>query len=54
MRETIRTLTAMSIVPVLILTGYRFSKDYRRAEGGWKAVVYRWVDVVRANLLAGI
>lgn len=45
-----RTITAAIITPVMLITGFRFSKDYRRAETGWKAFVYKAVDTVQANI----
>ncbi len=50
MRDTLATI----IAPVLKLTGIRFSKEYRRAENGFKAFVYRNVNTVQANLKAGL
>lgn len=49
-----RNLIAKIITPVLKVTGFRFSKDYRQAETGVKALVYRVVDTVGANRRAGI
>ena len=51
---TRRELVAMVLVPVLYVTGYRFSKAFRHAAGGWRATVYRHVDTVAANVWAGI
>jgi len=42
------------MVPVMKLTGFRFSKGYRRAESGFKAFVYRNINTVEANLRAGL
>lgn len=50
----IRTLTAHLIAPAMKLTGFRFSKDYRHSDKGWKAFVYRCVSTVEANYLAGM
>ena len=49
-----RDMIANLIVPVMVVTGFRFSKEYRRAECGWKAFVYRNVNTVHANLKAGL
>lgn len=49
-----RTVLGMLCVPVLLVTGYRFSKHFRHARAGWRAFVYRNVDVVGANLRAGL
>ena len=42
------------MVPVMKLTGFRFSKEYRMAESGFKAFVYRNINTVEANLRAGL
>lgn len=52
--KAMRKFTAAMLVPGMKLTGYRFSKDYRWSELGWKAFVYRNVDTVQANIWAGI
>lgn len=49
-----RTITAAIIAPLMTVTGFRFSKGYRRADRGLKALVYRLVDTVGANRLAGV
>ena len=49
-----RDMIANLIAPVMVVTGFRFSKEYRRAEHGWKAFVYRNVNTVHANLKAGL
>ena len=52
--STMRDMIANLIAPVMVVTGFRFSKEYRRAECGWKAFVYRNVNTVHANLKAGL
>jgi hypothetical protein len=52
--QTIRTLTAAALVPVLKITGFRFSKEYRWGTTRAKRVVYALVNTVQANLWAGI
>lgn len=47
-----RTTIAAIIAPLMTLTGFRFSKDYRRADRGVKAIVYRLIDTVGANQIA--
>jgi hypothetical protein len=49
-----RTVTAALMVPVLKITGFRFSKDYRWGVTRLHRFVYRSVDVVQANLWAGL
>jgi hypothetical protein len=49
-----RKLTAAILVPVMKLTGFRFSKEYRWADNGWKAFVYRHVNTIQANIWAGV
>lgn len=48
MRDRIASLLA----PILRLTGFRFSKDYRWGTTRWHAFVYRHVNTVSANLQA--
>ena len=50
MRDRIATL----IAPLLRLSGFRFSKDYRHATHGPKAWIYRHVNTVQANHAAGL
>lgn len=50
----IRTLTAIAVAPVLRITGFRFSKDYRLGTTSFHRAVYGCVDVVKANLIAGL
>ena len=49
-----RDLIATLIAPMLRLTGFRFSKDYRHATCGHKAWIYRHVNTVKANIAAGL
>jgi len=49
-----RTFTAALIAPALKLTGFRFSKDYRWGTTIKHRLVYRLVDVVQANIWAGV
>ena len=49
-----RTLTAIIFAPIMKLTGFRFSKDYRRGATAWHIFVYQYVDTVGANLRAGL
>jgi len=51
---TMRDALATLIAPMLRLTGFRFSKDYRHATQGPKAWVYRHVNTVKANIAAGL
>ena len=49
-----RTITAALLVPFMKMSGFRFSKDYRRAIEGWKLFVFIHVDTVQANIWAGL
>ena len=49
-----RTFLAALLVPVMKLTGFRFSKEYRPAISGWKLFVFIHVNTVKANLWAGL
>lgn len=53
-RQTVRTITAAAFVPAMVVTGFRFSKLYRNEVTRFHRAVYRLVDVVAANLWAGI
>ena len=44
-----RDLIAIVIVPVLKITGYRFSKLHRQNE----TIVYKLINTVKANNMAG-
>ena len=48
----IRMVTATLLAPVLALTGYRFDKSWRWADRGAKALTYRYVSTVVANIKA--
>jgi hypothetical protein len=43
---------AILAVPVLKVTGWRFSKDFRQSDSGWKKWVYWCTDTVMANIWA--
>lgn len=47
-----RNQTAKLLAPILKRTGFRFSKDYRHGKTWLHRFVYRYVDVVSANLRA--
>jgi hypothetical protein len=49
-----RDFNALLLVPVLKLTGFRFSKDYRYGTTLFHRLVYKTVNVVKANLTAGL
>jgi len=49
-----RKITASIIVPVMKLTGFRFTKDYRHGATLFHRVVYFAVDTVGANQKAGL
>jgi hypothetical protein len=48
-----RDATAVLISPVLRVTGFRFSKQYRWGVSAYHRAVYALVNTVRANHLAG-
>lgn len=49
-----REINAAIIAPVLKLTGFRFSKDYRWGTTRFHRIVYALVSTVSANHRAGI
>jgi hypothetical protein len=48
----IRTVNAYLLTPILKLTGFRFSKDYRYCSTIRHRLVYMVVDTVKANRLS--
>jgi hypothetical protein len=52
MKNYIRTLSANILTPVMKLTGFRFSKSYRRGDTRLHSIVYALVDTVGANMSA--
>jgi hypothetical protein len=52
--QTIRQINGYLIAPVLMLTGFRFSKDYRWGVSRFHRAVYACVDTVGANWRAGL
>jgi hypothetical protein len=50
----IRTILALLLAPAMKLTGFRFSKAYRRGDTQFHAVIFNLVDTVSANMKAGI
>ena len=49
-----RELNAKLIAPILRLSGFRFSKDYRWGVSRFYRAVYAIVNTVEANIRAGI
>jgi len=49
-----RDVLATIIAPVLRLTGFRFSKDYRWGTTRYHRMVYAVINTVGANLKAGM
>ena len=47
-----RTLSAYLISPVMSVTGFRFSKSFRRGDTAGHRAVYLAVDTVFANQIA--
>ena len=43
---------ASLIAPAMRVTGFRFSKEYRHAQTGFKAFVYKNVNTIAANRTA--
>jgi hypothetical protein len=54
MTKAVRISTAYVISPALMLTGFRFSKDYRWDSSRFHRTVYAIVDTVAANHIAGL
>ena len=52
--ETMRNVTAMMLVPVLKMTGFRFSKEYRWGTTRYHRTVYALVNTIKANMEAGM
>jgi len=52
--QTIREINAYLVLPFLILTKFRFSKNYRWEVNLYYTTIYKLVDVVLANTKAGI
>ena len=50
----LRMMNAAMVSPILRLTGYRFSKNFRRGVTRWHRAVYACVDTVQANIWAGL
>jgi len=50
--EHIRTINARLVTPILKLTGFRFSKDYRHCSTIRHRLVCMMVDTVKANRLS--
>lgn len=48
-----REFNAKLIAPIMKLTGFRFSKDYRWGTTLFHRTVYKIVSTVTANILAG-
>jgi hypothetical protein len=50
----LRTITAYLIAPVLMATGFRFSKDYRWGITRFHRAVYALTNTITANHVAGL
>ena len=48
-----RVFIGKIIAPVMKVTGFRFSKDYRWGTTLFHRVVYKLVDTIGANMAAG-
>jgi hypothetical protein len=52
MERRMRAAVATLVAPVLKLTGFRFSKDYRWGVSRYHRAIYAVCDTLRANLIA--
>ncbi len=52
MKNYIRMLLANILTPVMKLTGFRFSKSYRRGDTRYHQIIFACVDTVGANMSA--
>jgi membrane associated rhomboid family serine protease len=52
MKNLIRTTSAIILTPVMKLTGFRFSRAYRRGDTRFHSFIYAVVDTVGANTYA--
>lgn len=52
MKNLIRTLNAIILTPIMKLTGFRFSRAYRRGDTRFHSFIYALVDTVGANIYA--
>lgn len=50
--DRIRKINAALLAPILRLTGFRFSKEYRWGTTRTQRIVYQLVETVEANLRA--
>jgi hypothetical protein len=49
-----RDILATILAPIMKLTGFRFSKEYRWGTTRAKAFIYAHVNTIKANIEAGI
>jgi hypothetical protein len=49
-----KTALGVAISPVLYVTGFRFSKDYRWGTTKFHSIVYATVNTIAANRVAGL
>jgi len=49
-----RKIVGKAIVPVMKVTGFRFSKNYRWGTSIYHRIVYTLVDTIGANIRAGL
>jgi hypothetical protein len=52
MKNYIRSLSANILTPVMKLTGFRFSRAYRRGDTRYHQIIFACVDTVGANMKA--
>ena len=54
MPATFRSVLGATLGLCMRVVPFRFSKDFRHAQPGtWRSVIYKCVDVVAANMVAG-
>ena len=49
-----RRLLGKGLVPVMKVTGFRFSKNYRWGTTLYHRIIYAMIDTVGANIRAGL
>jgi|GEM_PF-2796915 len=52
--KKVREINVYLLLPLLKVTGFRFSKNYRWGTTRFHTFIYSWVDVVLANTKAGL
>ena len=47
-----KNIITHTVVPMLVITGFRFSKDYRHGITRFNRIVYFMINTPQANILA--